>query len=189
MTAAKNGGKRVGYKRVSSVDQSTVRQLDGVAVDKTFEDKASGKDTQRPQLQAAFDYVREGDVLAVHSMDRLARNLGDLLRLVENLTGRGVAVEFVKEGLVFTGDDSPMSKMLLGIMGSVAQFERSMILERQREGVAKAKAAGVYKGRKRAFDAAAAQVIQGRVAGGEKIAAVAREYGVTRPTIYRLLAQ
>jgi DNA invertase Pin-like site-specific DNA recombinase len=189
MTTANNGGMRVGYKRVSSVDQSTVRQLDGVAVDKTFEDKASGKDTKRPQLQAALEYVREGDVLVVHSMDRLARNLADLLHLVEGLTGRGVAVKFVKESLVFTGDDSPMSKMLLGIMGSVAQFERSMILERQREGVAKARAAGVYKGRKPAFDAEAAQVIRGRVAGGEKIAAVAREYGVTRPTIYRLLGQ
>lgn len=188
MTAAKNGGKRVGYKRVSTVDQNTVRQLDGVAVDKTFEDKASGKDTKRPQLQAAIDYVREGDVLVVHSMDRLARNLGDLLHLVEELNGRGVAVEFVKENLVFTGDDSAMSKMLLGIMGSVAQFERSMILERQREGIAKAKQAGAYKGRKAVFDAETVQVIRDRVAAGEKIAAVAREFNVTRPTIYRAVA-
>jgi len=188
MTAAKNGGKRIGYRRVSTVDQSTVRQLDGVAVDETFEDKASGKDTKRPQLQAALDYAREGDVLVVHSMDRLARNLGDLLHLVEGLNGRGVAVEFVKESLVFTGDDSAMSKMLLGIMGSVAQFERAMILERQREGIAKAKQAGAYKGRKAVFDAATVKAIRERVAAGEQVAALAREFGVTRPTIYRALA-
>jgi len=189
MTAAKQGGKRIGYIRVSTVDQNTVRQLDGVQLDKVFTDKASGKDTKRPQLQAALDYAREGDVLVVHSMDRLSRSLGDLLRLVEDLTGRGVAVEFVKESLVFTGDDSAMSKMMLGIMGSVAQFERSMILERQREGIAKAKETGAYKGRKSKFDTAAVEIIRGRLAAGEKIAGVAREFGVTRPTIYRLLAQ
>lgn len=189
MTAAKNGGKRVGYKRVSSIDQNTIRQLDGVQVDKTFTDKASGKDTNRPQLQAALEYVREGDVLVIHSMDRASRNLNDLLHLVEGLTARGITIEFIKEGLVFTGDDSAMSKMLLGIMGSVAQFERSMILERQREGIAKAKEAGVYLGRKPKFDAVAVAVIKGRVEAGEQIAAVAREYGVTRPTIYRVIAQ
>lgn len=185
---AKNGGKRVGYIRVSTVDQNTSRQLDGVQVDKTFTDKCSGKDTSRPALQSALEFLREGDVLVVHSMDRLARNLQDLLKLVEDLTHRDVAVEFVKEGLVFTGDDSAMSKMLLGIMGSVAQFERSMILERQREGVAKAKEAGVYKGRKAKFDAATASVIRTRVTAGEQISALAREYGVTRPTLYRVIS-
>jgi len=188
VTRAKNGGKRVGYVRVSTVDQSTVRQLDGVQIDKTFTDKASGKDTNRPQLQAALDYIREGDVLVVHSMDRASRNLNDLLTLVETLTAHGIAVEFVSEGLVFTGDDSAMSRMLLGIMGSVAQFERSMILERQREGIAIAKAAGAYQGRKPKFDQAAVAVIKGRIEAGEQISAVAREYGVTRPTIYRAIA-
>src|ERR1039458_6986099 len=107
MVAARRGSKRIGYIRVSSVDQNTVRQLDGVELDKVFTDKASGKDTNRPQLKAALDYVRDGDVLVVHSMDRLARSLADLLQLVEMLNKRGVVVEFVKEGLVFTGDDSP----------------------------------------------------------------------------------
>jgi Resolvase, N terminal domain len=82
MTPARRGGKRVGYIRVSSVDQNELRQLDGVQVDKRFTDKASGKDTKRPQLQAALDYLRDGDVLVVHSMDRLARNLDDLRKMV-----------------------------------------------------------------------------------------------------------
>ena len=189
MTAARQGGKRIGYIRVSSVDQNTVRQLDGIQTDKVFTDKASGKDVQRPALQAALDYAREGDVLVVHSMDRLARNIADLLHTVETLTKRGVVVEFVKESLTFTGDDSAISKLMLTIMGGVAEFERSMIRERQREGIAKAKEAGAYKGRKSAFDPTSIKVVQGRVGAGEAIAVVAREYGVTRPTIYRLLGK
>ncbi len=188
MTAARRGGKRVGYIRVSSIDQNTIRQLDGVQVDKVFTEKASGKDTQRPQLQQALQFVREGDVFVIHSMDRLARNLRDLLRLVEELTGRGVAVEFVKEGLTFTGEDTPMAKMLLGIMGAVAEFERSMIRERQLEGIAKAKQAGRYQGRKSTMQPAQLQAIRDRAAAGEKKAALAREFGVTRQTIYNFLA-
>src|ERR1035441_7393636 len=148
MTAAKRGGKRCGYIRVSSIDQNTVRQLDGLTLDKTFTDKASGKDTNRPQLQAALDYLRDGDVLVVHSMDRLARNITDLLHTVNMLNKRGVVVEFVKESLTFTGDDSAMSRLMLTIMGGVAEFERAMIRERQLEGIALAKLAGKYKGRR-----------------------------------------
>jgi DNA invertase Pin-like site-specific DNA recombinase len=186
MTPAK-GGKRVGYKRVSTVDQNTIRQLDGVPVDKIFEDKASGKDLKRPALQSALEFLREGDVLVVHSMDRLARNLRDLLQLVEGLTGRGVSVEFIKEGLTFTGDDTPMAKMLLGIMGAVAQFERSLIHERQLEGIAKAKHAGLYKGRKSTFTASQLTAIRDRVAAGEKKSKLASEFRVSRQTIYNLL--
>src|SRR5215469_13295912 len=108
MVAAHKGGQRVGYIRVSSVDQNTERQLDGVPVDERFTDKVSGKDTKRPQLQAALKHIRKGDVLVCHSMDRLARSLSDLLKLVEELNQSGVTVEFVKENLAFTGDDSPM---------------------------------------------------------------------------------
>ena len=92
-------GQRVGYQRVSTVDQNTDRQLDGVELDKVFTDKASGKDANRPELARALEYVREGDTLVVHSMDRLARNLEDLRRIVRELTGQGVQVEFVKESL------------------------------------------------------------------------------------------
>src|SRR6266511_2013940 len=98
---------RVGYVRVSTVDQNTVRQLDGVAVERVFTDTASGKDAARPKLNELIAFVRDGDAVTVHSMDRLARNLDDLRRLVRTLTGKGVRVEFVKENLTFTGDDSP----------------------------------------------------------------------------------
>jgi len=142
-------GQRIGYKRVSTIDQNTARQLFEIHIDKSFEDKASGKDTQRPQLQCALEYCREGDTLVVHSMDRLARSLVDMRKLVKDLTTRGVTVEFVKEGLRFTGDDSPMAILLLSLLGAVAEFERALILERQREGIAIAKTAGKYKGRRR----------------------------------------
>jgi DNA invertase Pin-like site-specific DNA recombinase len=107
---------KVGYIRVSTVDQNTVRQLDGINVERTFTDKASGKDTARPRLDEMIAFVREGDTVIVHSMDRLARNLDDLRRLVKTLTGKGVRVEFVKESLTFTGEDSPMANLLLSVM-------------------------------------------------------------------------
>lgn len=188
MTAAKSGGKRVGYIRVSSVDQNTGRQLDGIPVDKTFEDKISGKDTQRPGLQLALDYLREGDVLVVHSMDRLARSLDDLRKLVKDLTGRGVIVEFVKENLAFTGDDSHMSELLLNMLGAVAEFERGMIKERQREGIAKAKKEGKYRGRKPALTAEQVAQIKVRLSQGAPKALVAKEFGVTRQTLYTAIA-
>jgi len=188
MTAARRGGKRVGYIRVSSIDQNTVRQLDGVTLDKTFTDRASGKDANRPELKATMDYLRDGDVLAVHSMDRLARNIGDLLRIVETLNKRGVVVEFVKESLTFTGDDSAMSKLMLTIMGGVAEFERAMIRERQLEGIALAKQAGKYTGRKSTMTEAQVQTIRNRATAGENKSALAREFGVTRQTIYNLIA-
>lgn len=181
-------GQRIGYKRVSTVDQNTGRQLEGVAVGKVFEDKASGKDTARPQLQAALEFCREGDTLVVHSMDRLARNLSDLRLLVNALTARGVAVEFVKESLKFTGEDSPMANLLLSMLGAVAEFERALILERQREGIALAKAEGKYKGRKRTLSAGQVMELRTRAASGEvSKTALALEYGVSRETLYQYL--
>ena len=151
---------RVGYRRVSSVDQNLGRQLEGITIDKMFEDKLSGKDRSRPQLEAALHFSREGDVLVVHSMDRLARNLGDLLAIVKELTGKGIAVEFVKENLTFTGNDTPAATLILSVMGACAQFERAMILARQREGIALAKAQGKYRGRKRALSPAQAKELR-----------------------------
>jgi DNA invertase Pin-like site-specific DNA recombinase len=173
-------GQRVGYKRVSTIDQHTTRQLDGLPIDKCFEDHASGKNTLRPQLQAALIYCREGDTLVVHSMDRLARSLADLLRIVTNLTSRGVAVEFVKENLRFTGEDSPLAILLLSLIGAVAEFERALMLERQREGIAIAKAAG----RRRALGPAQADELRRRVAAGERKSAIARDLGISRDTVY-----
>lgn len=176
---------RVGYVRVSTVDQNTVRQLDGVEVEKTYTDTASGKDAARPQLEELIGYVRGGDTVIVHSMDRLARNLDDLRRLVRLLTSKGVRVEFVKEQLTFTGEDSPMANLLLNMMGAFAEFERALILERQREGIAAAKRRGVYKGRKPALDERQAAALVARVRAGEPIASLAREYGISRETVYQ----
>jgi DNA invertase Pin-like site-specific DNA recombinase len=183
--AARRHSKRVGYIRVSTLDQNTERQLDGQDIDKAFTDKASGKDTKRPQLQAALDYLREGDTLVVHSMDRLARNLDDLRKIVLDMTSQGVVVEFVKERLTFTGEDSAMSNLLLSVMGAFAEFERALIKERQREGIALAKKAGVYKGRKPALSTERAAELRKRIAAGEKKAGLAREFGISRETLYQ----
>lgn len=180
-------GQNVGYLRVSTLLQNTARQLDGVTLDRVFEDKQSGKDTERPQLQACLTHLREGDTLHVHSMDRLARNLDDMRRIVRELTGRGVVVKFHKEGLSFTGDNSPMNTLLLSMLGAVAEFERSLILERQREGIAIAKAAGKYQGRKPKLSDDQAQALRERVASGVPKAAVAREFGISRETLYQYL--
>lgn len=142
-------GQRIGYVRVSTLDQNEKRQLEGQVLDRVFTDKASGRDTARPELTELLRFARDGDTVVVHSMDRLARNLDDLRALVQSLTHKGVRVEFVKESLVFTGEDSPMANLMLSVMGAFAEFERSLIRERQREGIALAKQRGAYKGRKR----------------------------------------
>ncbi len=178
---------RVGYTRVSSEGQNLDRQLDGIALDRVFADKVSGKNTHRPKLEELLDYVRDGDTVVVHSMDRLARNLDDLRRLVRTLTGRGVRVEFAKESLTFTGDDSPMATLLLSIMGSFAEFERALIRERQMEGIAQAKKRGVYTGRKKSLTTGQLIEIRERINAGETKAALAREYRVSRETLYQHL--
>ncbi|HNY42528.1 recombinase family protein [Zoogloea sp.] len=180
-------GQRVGYVRVSSFDQNPERQLEQVQVDKVFTDKASGKDAQRPQLDALLAFVREGDIVVVHSMDRLARNLDDLRRLVQKLTQRRVRIEFVKEHLTFTGEDSPMANLMLSVMGAFAEFERALIRERQREGIALAKQRGAYRGRKKALSPEQAAELRQRAAAGEQKATLAREFGISRETLYQYL--
>lgn len=137
-------GQRIGYLRISTLDQNAERQLEGVVVDRTFLDKKSGKDVNREELEAMLAFVRHGDTVVVHSMDRLARNLDDLRRIVQTPTNKGVRIEFVKESLSFTGDDSPMANLMLSVMGAFAEFERALISERQREGIALAKQRGAY---------------------------------------------
>ena len=192
MVAARRNSKQVAYVRVSSVDQNTERQLEsinGQSPDKTFTDKCSGKDTKRPQLEAMLAYVREGDTVVVHSLDRLGRNLDDLRKVVTDLNSRGVAVYFLKEGLTFTGDDSDssMSKLMFNMLGAFAEFERSLIRERQREGIALAKKKGVYRGRKPSLTGEQAADLRKRVAAGEKKAGLAREFGISRETLYGYL--
>lgn len=180
-------GQNVGYVRVSSVEQNTSRQLDQLDLDRVFTDKASGRDTHRPQLQACLSHLRDGDTLHVHSMDRLSRNLDDLRKVVKELTGRGVIVRFHKESLTFTGQDSPMSNLLLSLLGAVAEFERSLIRERQIEGIAIAKEKGKYLGRKPALSPDRAKELVLRAAAGEKKTALAREFGISRETVYTYL--
>jgi len=131
--------------------------------------------------------VREGDTVVVHSMDRLARNLDDLRHLVKQLTERGVRIEFIKESLTFTGEESPMANLMLSVMGAFAEFERALIRERQREGIALAKKRGVYRGRKKTFSDDQVDALRARVAAGEPKAHVARDLGVSRETLYRYL--
>lgn len=179
-------GQTIGYVRVSTTDQNTERQLDGIQVDKTFTDHASGKDTNRPALQECLAYLREDDTLAVHSMDRLARSLVDLRQTVDQLTAKGVRVRFVKEGLTFGDTSDPCAVLMLSVMGAVAEFERALLLERQREGIAIAKTKGVYKGRVPVLSEEQAADLDRRMADGESATALAREYGVSRATVYNM---
>ena len=184
---------RIGYVRVSSADQNTERQLDGEQLTIVFTDKASGKNTDRPQLQALLaGNWPQGSVVVVHSMDRLARSLSDLLQLVENFTTRGLSVEFVKEGKSFRGGDStdPMDKLMLSMLGAFAEYERTLIRERQREGIAKAKQRGVYRGRQQKITdpTTLAQMISDATALGANKTKVAAKYGVSRETLYKYLA-
>lgn len=180
-------GQRIGYVRVSAFDQNPERQLEGIQVDRTFTDKVSGRDIDRKELEALMAYARMGDTVVVHSMDRLARNLDDLRRIVQSLTDKGVQIEFVKEKLIFTGEDSPIANLMLSVMGAFAEFERALIRERQREGIALAKRRGAYRGRKRALSDAEITALKFQITSGKKKAQVARDFGISRETLYQYL--
>lgn len=180
-------GQRIGYVRVSSFDQNPERQLDHVEVDRLFTDKASGKDVRRPQLEQLLAFAREGDTVVVHSMDRLARNLDDLRKIVQDLTKSGIRIEFVKERLIFSGDDSPMAQLMLSVMGAFAEFERALIRERQREGIALAKERGVYRGRKKALRPDEVLELRQRAQAGEAKTRLAKAFGISRETVYQYL--
>ncbi len=189
-----SSGQKIGYVRVSSVDQNDARQLDGLVLDKIFTDKASGKDVHRPQLQALLSHVREGDHVYVHSMDRLSRSLKDLQEVVELLTARGVAVEFCKENLRFErpgsnsgGHTAAYSKLLLQMLGAVGEFERALIRERQREGIAIAKTKGVYKGRKPSLNEGMKLKLREMVANGMSKTEIAKNLAISRASVYKYL--
>ncbi len=180
----------VGYIRVSTAAQTTARQEEALAdlrLDKTFTDKASGKDTERPQLAAALAHLREGDTFIIYSMDRLSRSLNDLITTVKSLTAKGVKVQFIKESLTFTGDNNPMANLMLGIMGSLAEWERSVIRERQLQGIAIAKAKGAYKGRKKALNADEQTELKALAAAGANKTALAKQFDISRQTLYTYL--
>lgn len=180
-------GKVIGYIRVSSVDQNPERQLEGINLDKKFIDYVSGKSIKRPQLVELIGYVREGDEIVVHSMDRLARNLDDLRTLVRDFTARDIKLRFIKENLIFNGEDSPMSNLLLSVVGAFAEFERALIRERQMEGVAIAKKNGKFKGRTPMLSSEQIVELKEMVLRGEKKTAVAQHFNMSRETLYRYL--
>ena len=178
--------KRIGYIRVSSASQNTTRQLDNIELDKIFEEKISGKNTQRPALQELINYVREGDSLFVHSIDRLARSLKDLHELIATFKENGVSVSFVKNNLTFSSDtNSPTDNLMLNMLGSFAEFERELIKERQAEGIAKAKEAGKYSGRKETIDR---DRLRQLISEGKKPSVIQTELGISKASFYMLKA-
>lgn len=178
----------VGYRRVSTEDQRLDRQDLG-SVDRVFGEKVSGKDRERPALAAALAYCREGDTLRVHSVDRLGRSLLDLLAIVDELTQRGVVVEFVKEGMAFDPSASdPYAKLQLSMLSSFAEFERSIARSRQEEGIALAKQRGAYAGRKPALSPAEVHTAKERRGLGVPLARLVRDHGVAKSTMVAALA-
>ena len=175
----------IGYVRISSPDQNSGRQLDGIQLEKVFTDECSGKTAQRPALQSCLSFVREGDTLHVHSIDRMARNLADLLRLLDLLAAKRVRVIFHKENLLFDGSGNPMQKLYLQILGAVAEFERALIRERQAEGIALAKKKGKYNGRKRSVPEETLKSVREQIEEHVSVTALARRFRVHRSTIYK----
>lgn len=183
----------VAYKRVSSVDQSLERQLQGLKFDKEFVEKVSGSNADRPELIKLLDYIRDGDKVQVHSIDRLARNLKDLENIVSRVIHKGACIEFKSESLIFFGSDDPFQRLMLQMMGAFAQFERSIIRERQAQGIAIAKSKGKYKGRPKKFDAKQRAQLYKDYENidmfGQKKNELAKKYGISESTLYRYIRQ
>lgn len=178
----------VGYVRVSSQGQNTARQLAGIKTDKEFVDMVTGSNQDRQGLNDCIGYVREGDTLIVDSIDRLARNLRDLQDIISSINAKGVAVKFVKENLTFTGKDDAMSTLMLQMMGAFAEFERTMIKSRQREGIDAAKKAGKHLGRPPKTTKKLSTEAKELKENGTSIRQIAFKLNVSRATIYKVLA-
>lgn len=176
---------KVAYKRVSTTDQNTARQLEGMTFDKVFEDRVSGKDINRPELSAMLDYVRDGDELYVHSLDRLGRNTSDLIEVMNTLKSKGVTVIFDKNKMIFSPDISnSMNNLMFTMLSAFSQFERELMLERQREGISIAKAKGKYKGKAKTIDT---EQIKSEIAQGLSYRKVAEKLGVSLSTVQRAI--
>ncbi len=181
-------GHKIGYIRVSSIEQNISRQLDGLKLDKVYTDRCSGKDTNRPQLVLMLDFIRDGDIVYIHSMDRLARNLDDLRKLVNIITNKDATIHFIKENLIFSKNDkNPLSKLMLSVMGAFAEFERALIKERQLEGIAIAKKAGKYKGRQKVLSKEQIAEMHQMVLDRYKKVDIAKKFCISRYSIYRYL--
>lgn len=178
------------YRRVSTTDQKTDRQLPGMTADREYEDKLSGKDLNRPQLQAMLQTLREDDVVHVHELSRLGRSVKDLLELVETIVNTGATIHFHKENLRFEPNkEDPFQQLMLNLLSSVAQFERQCILQRQREGIAIAKAAGKYKGKQSRFTDAQVEQIQREFGEEQNKTGLAKKWGISRGYLYKIAAK
>jgi DNA invertase Pin-like site-specific DNA recombinase len=179
----------IGYAITSTIDQKAgleaqLRDLTSGGCTKIYEEEISSRASQRPQLTAAFDYMREGDTLVVTKIDRLARSVRDLNNLVEALKEKGVNIRFLANPDMNT--ENANGKLMLSILGAIAEFERDLMLERQREGIAKAKAEGKYKGRKATAQAKSADVLRLK-AERMTVNEIIRETGISRASVFRIL--
>jgi len=175
------------YKRVSTYEQNTARQLVNINCDIEFEDKASGKSSDREQLQLLLKIVRSGDTVNVHSMDRLARNTQNMLAIVKDITSRGASLVFHTESLNFNSDDDALSQLMLTMLSAFSEFERNMILSRQREGIAIAKTKGKYKGRKSKLTTEQLDEMKVDFSSGMKKTEIAKKFDITRSYVYQLV--
>jgi DNA invertase Pin-like site-specific DNA recombinase len=180
-------GKTLGYIRVSTSDQNPERQLQGIQIDKTFIEYASGSRLDREQLALMMDYIRDDDLIVVHSIDRLARNVRHLLQLIEQVVKKGAKIRFIKENLEFSNDNSLTSKLLLTVIGAIAEFELCMIKERQKEGIELAKKAGKYKGRQPILTDELKDKIHEEMKTRKPLRYIAEDIGVSRDTVYNYL--
>jgi DNA invertase Pin-like site-specific DNA recombinase len=179
---------QVGYARASTIDQEAgfraqLKALMAAGCEKVFSEQVSSV-AQRPQLEAALDYLREGDALVVTKLDRLARSVAHLVAIGERLDSKGVTLKVLDQAI---DTSTPTGRLMFNMLGSIAQFERELMLERQREGIAKAKAAGKYKGRKPTAKAKTPE-IKRLMADGIGPTAIARQLGISRASVYRFLA-
>lgn len=184
---------RIGYARVSTTDQDAgleaqLRDLEAAGCERVFSEQVSGKDTHRPQLQTALDYLRDGDALVVTKPDRLARSTADLLGLADRIQAKGATLVVLSMGGQAMDTATPTGKLMLTMLGAVAEFERSLMLERQREGIAAAKEAGKYKGRPSTV-MSQAQTIRRMRAEGHSAIAIAKALGIARSGVYRALGE
>ncbi|SCJ44496.1 DNA-invertase hin [uncultured Clostridium sp.] len=177
----------IGYVRVSTVEQNEARQLvtmEKYNVEKTFQEKVSAKDLNRPKLEEMLDYVREGDVVVVHDFSRLARSTKDLLNIVEFLNNKKVNLISSKENI---DSSTPTGKLMLTMIGAINEFERSNLLERQREGIVIAKKQGKYKGRKKVHIDNFEEYYNRYMRRDASKSQIAKELNISRPTLDRIL--
>jgi DNA invertase Pin-like site-specific DNA recombinase len=180
-------GQEIGYIRVSSAGQNDERQLNGLNLDAIFREKISGSSINRPKLKECLKYLRNGDTLHIHSMDRLARNLKDLQTIVDSLIKKNVKVHFHKENLIFKGDNSPIDNLLLQVMGAVSEFERNLIRERQLEGIENARRKGKHLGRKKTLTKTQIKELKEMTKNGIHKTKIAEKFGISRQSVYSYL--